>query len=235
MKKFRFALFLGLVAVAFAACNKDTYQHGTGLIRPQAGSYALVFADQTLDSVCFYTYDSYAVTTDASYVTVDSKLGAMKVVNNYWNCWEFHVPLTFTPNTTGETREAIIKVNSYGEDDWNATLNAGFLQLPTHNIVHPAPDYGKYETYPKKVTFELKDSADVALDSLKFYAFDAWTLSQEGESFVHMDKSSGSKGTNVVKLTLDAYMGKTDRSTRLTLKSSNGVATEIKVTQLAVK
>ncbi len=87
MKKFRFALLLGLVAIAFAACNKDTYQHGTGLVRPQAGTYALVFADQTLDSVCFYTYDSYAVSTDASYVTVDSEWGAKKVINNYWTCW----------------------------------------------------------------------------------------------------------------------------------------------------
>lgn len=235
MKKFGSALLMGLSVLFLGSCVKDSYRHGAELVHPAAGYYSILYADQTEDSVVFNSFDSYTVSTDASWIKVDSAMAAMKVENSYWYWYEFHVPLTMTPNTTGISREGIVNVKSFGDDDWNTTLQASYLQLPCHNVLRPAPDYGEYTTYPKTATFELKDSAFVVLDSLKFHAYDDWTLSQQSEDFVHFNVTSGTKGMQVIKLTLDENTASKDRVEKLTLTSKSGFSTEIKVTQLAVK
>jgi len=235
MKKSLFAVAFAAVVMFLVGCDKESYRHQTGLIYPAAGNYGIAYADQTIDTVIFATFDSYNASSNVSWITVDPEWASMKIENNYWAGYQIPLPLTFSPNTSGESRMGEVKIHTFGEDDWDYTITATYIQAGWHDVYRPTPSYAQYTDFPTSASFELKDSANWVVDSLKFMAFNDWTLVESAGSFAHPIQSTGSKGEQVVILNLDPNETSNDRSTTLVLKSDNGVSTEIKVTQYADK
>lgn len=199
------------------------------LLRPASGQYAVLYADQVVDSVMFATFDSYRTFTNEAWITIDSKWASQSITNSYWGYWQVAVPLTFTPNTTGETRLGQVAVNSYGDDNWNQTVTAAFLQLGWLNVVRPAAVYPTYTDYPRKASFTQKDSATQVTDSLMFCVYDDWTLTTDA-SYIHLAITSGSKGSHTVRYTLDANDASEDREASVNLVC-NGVTQPIRIQQ----
>ncbi len=230
MKK---AFFVVLAVLTLAACDKESYRHAISVSRPYSGQYGVAYADQTLDSIVFETFDSYRASSNASWLTLDPQMAEQKIPNSYWNMWQIVLPFSLSPNTTNETRDAIVSVNNYGDDDWNQTVQVSYLQLGWLNITRPAAAFEAYTSFPRTAEFELTDSATQAADSLVFSVYADWTLSCTS-SFVHLATTSGKAGKNVVNLTLDANEGTADRTDTIKLVS-NGVTTPIALKQTGKK
>ncbi len=220
-------LLLTLCA-ALAACSKESYRHAIALAYPTPGQYGLVYADQTEDSIVFDTFDSYDTYTSADWLAIDEQWGTMTIQNSYYYQWEVSVPLTFEPNTTGETREAVVYVHNYGTD-WDQTISASFIQASWLNITRPEPAYPSYTYYPSYATFAIADSATWEVDSISFTAYGDWTL-QTTADFVALGAASGKAGAQVVALALEPNNDEADRQAEITL-TSNGVSNIITLTQ----
>ncbi len=232
MKK---TLFLLLLAVAmFVACDKDSYRHEiTIMYPPQSVLGANVYADQPKDSIVFVTFDSYQATTQASWITIDPNMAAMKIENSYWAIYQISIPLTFEPNTSGETRYGIVSIRNYG-DDWDETVTAGFLQLGWHevttgSIVYDSSFDAYSYSYPLTAHFAMSEAAEQVTDSLGFTVHDTWELECESD-FLKLGATSGEAGHNVVELTIEENESKEDRAADIFLKSS-GATTKITLTQ----
>ncbi len=234
MKK---TLFLLLAVATFVACNEDSYRHEMTLTHPTQGSLgAYVYADQPKDSVVFLTFDSYQATSQNSWITVDPDLAAMKIENSYWAIWQIAIPLTFEPNTSGETRYGTVSIRNYG-DDWNVTVTAGYLQLGWHQVTSGNEVVDTYtevynSSYPTTAHYAMSEAAGQVSDTLSFTVYDTWELEYDPQ-FLTLETTEGGAGHNVVNMTLEENESSEDRSAEIFLKSS-GATTKITLTQRGV-
>ena len=222
-----------LTAVAFVqSCADDPEQH---LLRVEYPVSSVLYADQTQDSVMFYTFDSWRVAPDDTpwiqvggqdQATVDERYQLLRLYN---------LPVTLEPNTTGQTRRGYLRINSYEYEAY-----ASYTQLGCLNISRPAPTADEYlspySNIPLKASFCLVDSAHFTLDSLSFRVANAWKLSfaEPAPAWLTLSQSAGQEGYNRVELHLTANTAATDREARLQL-TSGSVTSEITVRQLAVQ
>ncbi len=221
---------LALCAMLMTSCKKESYYHTMNLAYP-TGGVGKIFADQDLDSVFFYTTDDFQVTSNTSWATVPSDKGAGDVPYTYQYVWGVTVPVYFEANTTGKVRTANLTIRSWGEDDWDNTMNAVFIQASWLNITRPAPKYSYLDSDITGAAFEMKDSIQTT-DSLTFQVWNNWTLTDG--SFVHPAITSGPEGVHTVILTLDANTTAVERKDTLVL-TSNGVSNKIAFTQAPKK
>lgn len=229
MKKYLFAA-TAMVGLVVASCQKESYYHTMSVLYPTQAS--VVFGDQSTDSVVFYSTDSYQLSSNASWMTIPDGRETQKVENAYRFVWQFSVPLNFEPNTTGKPRTAQIAVHSYGSDDWDITGYASYYQLSWLDIYRPAPAYKYVDGIPTGAAFEATDSATQISDTLKFYVYGNWTLTDG--TFVHPTASSGTAGDNVVALTVEPNPTNGERTDTLKL-NSRGVLVPIAFKQSAPK
>lgn len=222
-------IVLVAVALAFTACNKESYRHMVALDRPSSGQYGVVYADQQADSVIFSTFDSYKVSTNETWITVDPEWASKTITNSYWGYWKVAVPLSFTPNVTGETRLGQVAVNSYGVDNWDRTVTAAYLQLGWLNITRPEAELMSYTDYPRKASFTQQVGATQEADTLQFTVYGDWTLSTEAP-YIHLVSTGGTKGLQTVGYTLDANDAAESREAYVHLVS-NGVTQAILIKQ----
>ncbi len=230
MKKI--TLLFALVSLVFiSSCKKESYYHWVALAHPTANQVAVVAADQTLDSVLFYTTDKTFISpVSSSWISIDEDKKVFNVENYYRYVWLVSTPLNFAPNTTGEPRKGTVQIHSVGEDDWDATCDAVYFQLSWHDITMPAPKYSYKDSEVIGAVFEATDSATQVADTLKFVAYGNWTLTDG--SFAHPQSLAGEPGEQKVIVRLDENTATTDRDEEISL-SSNGVATKVKFIQTA--
>ena len=229
-KAFAFMAFVMMLT----ACDKETYRHAISVLRPSSGRYGVAYADQPSDSIVFSTFDSYrAIVGSAPWLTIDPQMAQCEIPNNYWYCWEVVLPLDLQPNTSGETRDAVVSINTYGADDWNQTVQVGYLQLGWLNVTRPVANVGTYTSFPRKADFLLTDSATQVADSLVFSVYGDWSVSTTS-TFIHLAQTEGVKGNNVVHFTLDVNEDTSDRNDTIKL-TSRGVTTPIAIKQTGKK
>ncbi len=245
MKKILLPVML-LMLVAFAACDKESYYHTMSIIKPlQIG---VVFADQDMDTLEFYTTDNFAITTNQSWATIPDTIKSGNIPNVYRMVWTVVAPVVFEPNTTfdpndasdpnttGKIRDVNVQINVNGGDDWNQTATATFRQLYWLSIERPTAKYSYKEEQINSrkysvvtgAAFECEDSATQFTDTLEFYTFGAWTLTDG--TFAHPEVTSGEAGQHKVPVTIEqnATVAKRETSVNLT---SRGVTTPIKFIQ----
>lgn len=213
------------------SCINDPERHALTPV----GSSIILYADQTLDSLRFYTYDSWTVTPSADWISVNGD-SHMDISYDYSKCYLCRVFLAVEPNTTGETRSGTVLVQSY-----DYSYSSPFVQLGILNVSHPAyktdTPFDEYGIIPKVAHFELIDSAHWTSDSICFKVEDNWELTfvDEQPEWLSLDKTTDLKGKYKVNL---ALMPNTDtengRQTTLRLKSGD-VSNEIVVRQLPAK
>ena len=187
MKKILLPVIL-LVLVAFAACNKESYYHTMSLIKPiQVG---IVFADQDIDTMSFYTTDNFSITTNQSWATIPDTIQSGKIPNVYRMVWTVVAPVVFEPNTSGKIRDVSVQIQVSGGNDWNQVATATFRQLSWLSINRPVAKYSYLERVVTGAEFECVDSATQISDTLEFYTYGPWTLSDG--TFAHPEITQGS-------------------------------------------
>ncbi len=226
-----------ILALGLTSCMKDSYRHTISIAYPNPVS--VVFGDQTADSIIFDTFDSYEVKSYQSewikvLHTMDKPSHAT-IQNTYYNLVRCAVDLQIEPNTTQKARNGYVSVRSYG-NDWDQTGHAYYKQYGWHNVQKPNPVY-KYDSNEmiESCTFESNDSALQTADTLRFVAYDNWTLDVEPNSFVKAPRTEGESGAVTLVMQVEPNATEQDRSTTMKLKSQSGVVTTVVYKQKAMK
>ncbi len=222
--------YCAALALALVACDDEQSRHQITVVYPSNNGYGVGYADQTLDSIVLYTFDSYkcTVTQGDDWFTLDDNWKQATIQNSYYNMFVASIPVYMETNTTDTSRVAYVNINNYG-DDWNETVGLGYVQLGWLNVTRPTPQYVYLDYIPNQAVFAMSDSADVTVDSIAFTVEGNWTLESDA-SFVTPAASSGSAGEQVVRLSLSENNTSATRSATLTL-TSNGVSTPITLVQ----
>ncbi len=204
-----------------SSCDGKIEQHYTAIAYPQVES--VLYADQTEDSLCFISYDSWYVVLNSDWVTVedDHKQGVVPTGYYIEKC----VPLNFAVNNTGKTRSTIVNLTAH-----EGILSVAYRQMYYLNITNPLR---------KNEAFELVDSSYVVQDSIVFYANGLWNLKFVGErpSWIKWTDGypvSGRKGPQKVKFDMEKNANEEERTVTIRL-TSNGVSDDIVIKQLPPK
>lgn len=231
MRKSLFALSFLALAAMVQSCVSDPDQHQLQIAYP---NNPLLFADATQDSLLFFTFDSWKVTPNHSWLSVEG-ITSGEFKYDYNRRYLVSVPVALQPNTTGESRIGSITVDSYEYTAYGIYLQLGYLNI-TNIPCKVTSLLNDYSSVPKTVDFQLSDSAFVTRDSICFNVQKSWNLSfpHQQPSWIQLERTEGFSGNNKVYITLEENPTFEDRKTTLRLTSS-GVNTDIAVTQFARK
>ena len=231
MKKIFYLCSVLLGSAWMASCGEnDTHQ--LCVVYPDGVS--TLFADDTRDSIAFYTFDSWKATPMAPWISMKGA-GSGNIVHDNMKRYYVSTELTMERNTTGHSRLGTVMVNSY-----EYAASGIYLQLGTLNITHPQYTIKRYVqgTYlPDSVAYAISDSSFVTADSICFDVRQPWTLSfKNGEQpqWVALSASKGYAGKNQVDLTFEENSDTTARIATLLLQSGN-ICNEIDIRQLGMK
>lgn len=223
------AIFLPVFALftcTYTSCIEDVGNHMLQMEYPVP--YQVLYADQTTDSIIFSTFESYIINIHSDWVSLEGN-PSYNFLYDGSKVYTFSRYLNFQTNTTGHTRSTVVGVNSY-----QYQTGARFYQLGYLNITRPLPmEYSfVYSNIPDTVKFELKDSANVSLDSIVFRVQQYWDLAidrADTVSWLSIDGSSdgtkdGSGGKYAIKLNIQKNKDM-DRDRVATILLSSGEPT----------
>ena len=202
MKRIIFPL-LFLMAIAMQSCSDGLDRHELSVVYPNG--YAL-FADQTQDSLVFLTFDSWRVSSNASWITVTGK-SSDNIKYDYYKNYLIRVDLALEPNTTGHTRAGNVTVKSY---DYAVPDGADFVLRDSADVVSDSLCFN----VQKEWTLTFAPGAD--------------------QSWLQLSATSGAAGYNAVPITLEQNLKPQERRTELLLTSS-GITNQISVVQAKAK
>ena len=204
------ALSLVVAVIVAAACNKEPENHLMRIEYPTTGM-ALIYADQTEDSVSFVTTESWRIISTQPWCYVAE--GRNAFTNPYEGYFVlFTVPVQFSPNTTSSYRTALLNVEG-GE----YTSTACYVQTDFLNITRPGRYI--YSDLSGDSIRTLTDSAFVVRDSITFTTYGGWTLTASNGSWIHLQQSEGNAGQHTVQINLDPNTTSEDRRDTLWLTS----------------
>ena len=231
-------LAAGLLSLV-ASCDSAPENHK---LSPVANSIIL-YADQTSDSLRFYTYDSWSVESQNEWIDIEGDSHFEFTYNNM-NCYLFKVMLSVEPNMTGKTRYGTVLVKSYDYSYSSPIVQLGLLML-THPYFTVDSWLDEQSRIPDVAYYELIDSAHWDKDSICFTMHDNWKLEYVGDkpdwlSF-HMGEGNEvdkvedyEEGKYTVYLTLTPNVAPDERKATLRLTSGK-VSNDIVVRQLPAK
>lgn len=239
MKKLFYLFPLALGAVTLQSCISDDEAGRHQVVINSPTGVGILYADQTRDSVKFTTYDSFEVKSyNTSWINVENSKNypsSATISNSYFYYYLCRVDLTFKPNTSTDCRYGNVSVRSFC-NSWDQTAYANYYQLYWHNIQYPVPAYTRNSDGDVTgVTYMQKDSALQTVDTLRFVAYDKWTLSAPENSFISLPRTSGSAGKQTLVLSMPVNESAESRTTELTLKSDNGATTVVTYSQAGKK
>ena len=231
MYKIKTLLLACSLLTFLASCVSEPERHELSPV----GNSIILYADHTVDSLLFYTFDSWTITPRDNWISVDGD-SHVDIKYNYASRYLCRVLLNIQPNTTGKTRCGTVLVQSY-----DYSYSAPFVQLGILKITNPAYTVDSYldeqSGIPEVAHFELIDSAHWTSDSICFTVQNNWSLVFDGEQpeWISLDKTTDSKGKYKVYLTLDPNSD-TENGREAKLKLISGeVTNEIVVRQLPAK
>ena len=217
-----------------ASCDGEQERHELKPVITESQSLIL-YADETIDSLCFTTYDSWTATPQVDWISVDGNSQQDFAYDNMI-CYLCKVFLNVKPNTTGKTRMGTVLVQSY---DYSCSFP--FYQLGLLNVSHPAWTHDTWldenARIPEVAHYELIDSAHWTSDSICFTVQNDWKLVivDEAPEWLTLDNLSGVSGKNHVHLTLVPNTDtENERVAKLKLVTEV-VSNEIVVRQLPAK
>ncbi len=224
-----FALCTLGLSLSLTSCFEDNGEHYTEILYPKGGVKSL-YADQTLDSLVFVTFDSWTMDTVYGNLPNDDKLavafnpedkaGIVQKDHYMRKC----IPFTFMTNATDTIRQVMFNVKSYG-----TVFSATYKQMHFHNFERPKR---------REFKLELTDSATCKADSLIFTTYADWNLKvkdAENTPWLRLGTESGKKGKHIVRLNMDENTEKNSRRATIILTGINETKTEVTVVQTAAK
>ena len=196
----------------------------------------ILYADQTVDSLSFYTFDSWTVTPQADWITIDGP-SHQDITYDYTKCYLCKAYLKIQPNTTGKSRTGLVLVKSY-----DYSYSSPFVQLGILNVSHPLPTVDSWldeqSSIPEVAHYELIDSAHWTSDSICFTVHNNWSLvfaDETAPDWLVVDNTPiFSNGHYRVRLALTENTD-TENERKATLRLTSGkVSNTITVRQLPV-
>ena len=229
MYKIKTLLFACSLLPLVWCCNGDPDTHELSpSVQP-----VILYADDTLDSLSFYTFDSWTVTPQADWITIAGD-AHMDIKYNNTKRYLCKVFVKTLPNTTGRTRSGSVLVQSY-----DYSYSTPVVQLGQLNVSHPARTVDTWlddlHIVPLDARYVLTDSAHWTRDSICFTVQDRWELTfvdGKPDWLDFYEETNHLPGTYSVLLTLVPNQDKEhERETTLCL-TSGGIANTITVRQL---
>ena len=200
------------------SCSQELEKHELTPIE----SSIVLNADQTLDSLSFYTYDSWKVTPQVDWISIYGKTYA-DVVNDFTK-YLWTVYASVKPNTSGETREGSVLVQSHDFSYSFPVIQLGLLCI-THPVYTVDSWYDEHSRIPQVAHYELSGSANWTSDSICFTVENDWNLALVDEvptGWLTFDKNWGLAGEHCrVNLSFTANKDK-DNERRATLRLTSG-------------
>ena len=238
MNKVKTLLLASSLLSLIASCVHDPERHE---LTPIPSPF-IHYADETTDSLRFYTFDSWTATSQNEWITIESD-SQIDINYDFTRRYLCRVFVAFEPNTTGKTRVGSVFVKSY-----DYSYSSPFVQLGLLNVTHPVFTVDTLNTddswldeqarIPEVAHFELIDSAHWTRDSICFTVQRNWSLVPVGETppdWLTLDKTADLRGTHTVYLTLTENTD-TENGREATLRLTSGkVSNDILVRQLPAK
>lgn len=213
-----------LAAVVFASCDNKGNSYDFAQILYPNGGYALLYADETSDSLRFATTYDWTLSNVPDWMHINPDSMAGHVPSGYF--MYTRIMIGFDVNRTDTVRTGVVHFNADGK-----TLQVVYNQLGYLNVSRPGLVNNR---------FEARDSARQVRDSLVFTTYgDGWTLAFEGERPEWIDwetgtVTTGKAGKHSVAYTLKPNTSEKERTAVLQL-TSKGVTTDIHVRQYGLK
>jgi len=213
----------------FASCDNEPENHElTPVEQP-----IILFADQTVDSLLFYTYDSWTVTPQVDWIRVDGN-SHVDLPYDYRTPYLCRVFVLVKPNATGRTRTGTVLVQSYEYSYLSPLVQLGLLRV-SH------PDYivdswlDEQSRIPDVAHYELTGNARWTSDYISFTVDSNWDLEYADATppdWISFDKCTGLPGSYRVNLTLKENTD-TEKGRKAVLRLTSGeVSNLITVSQL---
>jgi len=232
MNCFKTLLTACLLLLLVASCNNEPERHE---LTP-AGDAFVLYADQTLDSLHFYSYDSWTVTPQVEWVSVYGPSHTDVVNDNTQYRWNLN--LIVEPNTTGRTRRGSVFVHSY-----DYSYSSPVVQLGLLFVSHPNRTVDTWiderSGIPDVAHYELIENARWTADSICFTVENPWSLrlvDATPAGWLQLDATSGPAEEHCrVNLAFSANRDE-ENERRATLRLISGeVFNDITVRQLPAK
>lgn len=225
-------LLLCSLTFVFASCAGDPETHQ---LTPVTGG-SVLFADQTADSLLFYTFDSWTVTSQSDWIRTEGDAHA-DIKYDYTKRYLCRVDVSLQPNTTGHTRQGLVRVQSY-----DYSYSVPFYQFGMLDVTRPAYTVESYldkaALLPDVALHVLTDSANWEADSISFQVHNPWELKfADGAApdWLVLSKTSGQPGKHQVNLTLTPNTDTENGREAVLLLTSGEVSDRITVRQLPAK
>lgn len=228
MKKTALSLFTVSV-LAFSSCSESSSEYHSFAMPYPVGSDIQYYADQEKDSLVIQSTDSWRITQEnGAWISFSQESLTLKP--GFYA--QQIVQMSFSSNTSDEKRVTTAAVTANGR-----TFRKTFTQLPYLNIIRP--NLIEQDEMP---TFELTDSAHVTTDSIKFVVHAqkceiksnaSWLI--PADTIVERSIDTNRPRHYTCDLRLIPNTTSEERKGELTLSTSNGCSTVIKVRQLPKK
>lgn len=225
-------LLLCSLFLFFTSCAGDPERHQ---LTPVTGA-CILFADQTADSLLFYTFDSWTVKSQADWIRIEGDSQG-NINYDYAKRYLCRVDVSMQPNTTGHTREGLVHVTSY-----DFSYSVPFYQFGMLDVSRPAYTVESYldkaALLPDVALHVLTDSASWEADSISFQVHNPWELTfADGAvpDWLVLSKTSGQPGKHQVNLTLTPNTDTENGREAVLLLTSGEVSDRITVRQLPAK
>lgn len=229
MTQLKTALLCGAAALLLGACSDGSNEYHSTYFVPV--NNITTYADQPLDSVHVVSYDSWTLRNTADWVTVKMQEQTNNISVSIPEGYVSYarLDLHLQPNTTGQTRSALLQVVSSYEKI--GTVGNTLIQYPYLNIISPDVSTSAEGKPEFKLLVKATPSEQPAM---QFIVYDEQATLTSSESWIVPSATSGFKTGEREKVTLNvtANTGSTERTATLTL-TSNGISTVVNVTQAA--
>lgn len=214
----------------FTSCDNEPENHELSPVEKSI----ILYADQTLDSLRFYTYDSWTVTPKADWISIEGK-SQMDLKYIYWAPYLCRVFVTVEPNTTGQTRTGTVLVQSYEYAYSSPVVQLGLLKVSHPGyIVDCWLDEQSY--IPDVAHYELTVNANSTSDYISFTVQNNWSLTSADDTpadWIAFDgRTSGLPGEGRVNLILEKNTDAKEERTATLRLTSGEVSNLITIRQL---
>lgn len=224
MKKIFFCALCSICAWALTACDGSSYEEHYSQLSKTSLYY---YADQQVDSVQFFTYDSWNLSTSDTWITASPS--SCDVSSGNYAITPIAVSLT--PNQTATNRSGYIVITSNYEKQQFSTVIYQYAWLNVKTPTGAITGSTDLEFKDWKKTFGASMKYNVTTYDVKFQTYaDGATLTSDSEWAVPAETSFAKKGDYTVNVAMSTNESTSPRTATLTL-TSNGVSTPITLTQ----
>jgi hypothetical protein len=231
MKKLHF-IFMALAMLTLSACNDDNSENFDRLaIYPLTTGAVITYADQTSDSVMIVSTKSWTLSSNSDWMGFGGDVSQNTVKGGATNDKKLQVVML--KNATDAVRASTIVL-----DNGDHKVGRFYYQTYWLNVTRPQVAFTHTATTGDDVLaqyngahFDLSLSKDTVSDHIDFCIYAAQATLTTDADWISPKEVDVLKGEHQVKLTFSKNTTGQDRRAVYTLRTSNGIATEIKVTQ----